>query len=71
MTKTRADFQPEISPMEETLEQVKITLRQHFEIKDWEGVWILSWLQRWLIISQVKCCGYDSLGQAVQVGLSF
>ena len=41
MTKTRADFQPEISPMEETLEQVKITLRQHFEIKDWEGVDII------------------------------
>lgn len=42
MTKvTRQDLEPEISPMEETLEQVKATLRQHFEIKDWQGVEII------------------------------
>ncbi|MEE8619213.1 MAG: hypothetical protein V3S84_03700 [Dehalococcoidales bacterium] len=41
MVKTRADFQPDITPMEETLEQFKATLRQHFEIKDWEGVEII------------------------------
>ena len=41
MVLTRADFQPDISPMEETLEQVKSTLRQHFEIKDWQGVDII------------------------------
>lgn len=41
MVKTRQDFQPEFTPMEETLEQVKATLRQHFEIKDWEGVDII------------------------------
>ena len=41
MVKTRADFQPDITPMEETLEQVKATLRQHFEIKDWQGVDII------------------------------
>lgn len=39
--KTRADFQPEITPMEETLEQAKATLRQHFEIVDWQGVEII------------------------------
>jgi len=32
---------PDISPMEETLEKVKATLRQHFEIKDWQGVEII------------------------------
>jgi hypothetical protein len=42
MVKTRADFQADtISPMEEMLEQVKATLRQHFEIKDWQGVDII------------------------------
>ena len=42
MTKlTMADMELEISPMEETLEQVKATLRQHFEIKDWQGVEII------------------------------
>ena len=41
MVKTRADFMPDISPMEETLEQVKATLRQHFEIKDWQAVEII------------------------------
>lgn len=39
--KTRKDFMPDMSPMEETLEQVKTTLRQHFEIKDWQGVDII------------------------------
>jgi hypothetical protein len=29
------------TPMMETLEQVKATLRQHFEIKDWQGVEII------------------------------
>ena len=42
MTKVRPeDYEPDISPMEETLEQVKATLRQHFEIKDWQGVEII------------------------------
>jgi len=41
MAFTRADFMPDISPMEETLEQVKTTLRQHFEIKDWQGIDII------------------------------
>jgi hypothetical protein len=41
MVKTRSDFQPDITPMEETLEQVKATLRQHFEIRDWHGVDII------------------------------
>jgi hypothetical protein len=42
MTKvTRQDFELEVSPMEETLEQVKATLRQHFEIRDWQGVEII------------------------------
>jgi hypothetical protein len=41
MVKTRADFESDITPMEETLEQVKATLCQHFEIKDWEGVEII------------------------------
>lgn len=41
MPLTRADFQPYVSPMEETLEQVKATLRQHLEIVDWEGVDII------------------------------
>ena len=35
------DMELEMSPMAETLEQVKTTLRQHFEIKDWEGVEII------------------------------
>ena len=35
MVKTRTDFQADESPMQETLEEVKSTLRQHFEIKDW------------------------------------
>jgi len=39
--KTKKDFELEVSPMEETLEQVKTTLRQHFEIKDWQGVEII------------------------------
>lgn len=41
MTKTRADFELEESPMVETLDEVKATLRQHFEIKDWQGVEII------------------------------
>ena len=41
MTKTRKDFEPDLSPMEETLEQVKSTLRMHFEIADWQGVEII------------------------------
>ncbi|MFC1981106.1 hypothetical protein ACFLVN_02550 [Chloroflexota bacterium] len=41
MTKTRKDFEPDMSPMEETLEQVKATLRKHFEVKDWQGVDII------------------------------
>jgi hypothetical protein len=41
MTKTRADFEPEVSPMVETLDQVKATLRQHFEIKDWQAIEII------------------------------
>ncbi len=41
-TKTRTDYAfLEISPMEEMLEQVKATLRQHFEIRDWQGVEII------------------------------
>ena len=39
--KTRKDFEPDMSPMQETLEQVKTTLRMHFEIKDWQGVEII------------------------------
>jgi hypothetical protein len=39
--KTRQDFELEVSPMEETLEQVKATLRAHFEIVDWQGVEII------------------------------
>jgi hypothetical protein len=39
--KTRADFQCEEPPMIETLDQVKANLRQHFEIKDWQGVEII------------------------------
>lgn len=38
MTKTRKDFEADVSPIQETLEQVKATLRQHFEIKDWQGI---------------------------------
>ena len=38
MTKTLQDFDLEMTPMQETLEQVKTTLRQHFEIKDWQAV---------------------------------
>ncbi len=41
MTKTRADFQCKDMPMIERLDQVKSTLRQHFEIKDWQGVDII------------------------------
>ena len=41
MTKTRADFELGDSPMFETLDEVKATLRQHFEIKDWQGVEII------------------------------
>ena len=43
MTRTREDFMgvTDLSPMEETLEAVKTTLRQHFEIKDWQGVDII------------------------------
>jgi hypothetical protein len=36
-----ADMELEVSPMEETLDQVKAILRQHFEIKDWQGVEII------------------------------
>ena len=39
MTKvTPQDLELEMSPMQETLGQVKATLRQHFEIKDWQGI---------------------------------
>lgn len=38
MTKTIQDFDLEMTPMQETLEQVKTTLRQHFEIVDWQGI---------------------------------
>ena len=41
MVKTHQDFELEMSPMQETLEQVKATLRQHFEIKDWRAVEII------------------------------
>jgi len=37
----RQDLELEMSPMEETLEKVKATLRQHFEIKDWQGIEII------------------------------
>ena len=35
---TEADAQLEVTPMQETLEQVKSTLRAHFEVKDWQGI---------------------------------
>jgi hypothetical protein len=30
-----------MTPMQETVEQVKTTLRQRFEVKDWQGVDII------------------------------
>ena len=36
--KTIKDFEPDMSPIEETLHQVTATLRKHFEIKDWQGI---------------------------------
>ena len=38
MPKTYQDFELEMTPMQETLDQVKTTLRQHFEIVDWQGI---------------------------------
>lgn len=38
VTSTGKDLIPEESPMVETLNEVKATLRRHFEIKDWESV---------------------------------
>jgi len=35
------ELEEELSPMQETLEQAKTTLRQHFEIKDWQGIEII------------------------------
>ncbi|MFC1926215.1 ArsR family transcriptional regulator [Chloroflexota bacterium] len=35
------ELEQDLTPMQETLEQVKTTLRQHFEIKDWQGVDII------------------------------
>lgn len=35
------ELEEDMTPMQETLEQVKATLRQHFEIKDWQGVEII------------------------------
>jgi len=35
------ELEQDIAPMQETLEQVEATLRQHFEIKDWQGVEII------------------------------
>jgi hypothetical protein len=38
---TMEDMELELTPMQETLEQVKSTLRAHFEIQDWQGVEII------------------------------
>ena len=38
---TIQDMELIVSPMQETLNEVKATLRKHFEIKDWQGVEII------------------------------
>lgn len=38
---TRQDMELIVSPKQETLDEVKATLRKHFEIKDWQGVEIV------------------------------
>ncbi len=41
MRLTRKDFELEITPMQETLDQVETTLRAHYEIKDWMGIHLI------------------------------
>lgn len=41
VTRQDMELDQDLTPMQETLEEVKATLRRHFEIKDWQGVEII------------------------------
>ncbi len=69
-----ADFDLEVTPMQETLNSVKSTLRKHFEIVDWQGVELIMAVAAahytegemlWLRLIGPSRCGKTELFRAI------